>query len=394
MLDQHEFYVIVPPGLEELAADELRRKQVLFVAPDAQPLNEVPEVELGSHGGFLVRSSLIFGLQMNYHLRIASRVLLRIGDFQVSGFPQLEAHLRKLFPRVQKFSTGPFLAQVSCSESQLNNEKRVTQTLSKVFKLEDDEILQKLYFRIHHNRGELSLDTSGEHLHMRGWRKKHAGAPLRETLAAALVNLMTQDISAFETQQLEVVDPFAGTGTLLREFAERLFPIKRPIAFQSWTGIPKILKSEAFLENYRLTAKAQTQQLIACDQSEEALLFAKENLLPLRGFSAAEVEFAQMNSSLPMSSEQKKLFRKPEAMRRWGIMNPPYGLRLELQFDLNEALNQITQNWELERFAIILPSSLEKSLNVKNYRRARWLKTTHGGLPVTLAVWDHLSLRP
>lgn|GEM_PF-1504951 len=416
MKNSHEFYLIVAPGLEELALKELRIKSLYFVAEDGQALAETPEIlEVGS-GGLLLRSSLMFGLQLNFFMRLASRVLLRLGRFHVKEFHRLEAELKKLKPEVMKYCEGPFEAKVSCSRSVLNHEKRVQETLGRVLPLvvsaseksgmTAQEIgqlpfCQKIYLRIDQNECDLSLDTSGEHLHRRGWRQQHSGAPLRETLAAALVRLLCQGHSPTYLSQVCLMDPFIGSGTLLREFAERDQPLLSPRSFLRWKAIPKLLKSEHFSSNIlksslpeeSVTASSpESGSLVGFDFDSEALRLSEQHLRSLVPQLIPSLQLIDWNwaGGLPRDPFSAELMNSKPASSapKWAVLNPPYGDRKEQNFNLKQMLEDWTEAFQIERLAIALPVRQDQIMSPVKWTVLQRLETSNGGIPVSLTVWE------
>ncbi len=202
-----EFRYCVPClfGLEGLAADELRRLGMAEVAAE--------NGRVFFSGG----AEAIAGANLN--LRTGERVLLELGSFEARSFEQLFEGTRALpwerfipkdaaFP-VTGHSLNSQLASVPDCQSIIK--KAVVERLKSRYRLawfpETAETVQ-LRFAIMKDRVSLCLDTSGEGLHKRGYRPAHNAAPLRETLAAAMVTL------ARYRGKGELVDPFCGSGTI------------------------------------------------------------------------------------------------------------------------------------------------------------------------------------
>lgn len=396
----HDFYIVVAPGLEAALELELRQRLPLLVGLDGQPLAEDCEIVDRDRGGILVRCSDVLGFQLNFHLRLASRVLIRLARFQAREFHQLEAQAKKAAPVVRAFWGGDLQLKVACARSVLNNEKRVAETLRKVFPVKDIAP-ETLHVRVHQNICELSLDTSGEHLHKRGWRAHHGGAPLRETLGAALVAQLCREKSPAYLRTVRLVDPFVGSGTLLREFAERLWPVERAMAFQKWNGVPKIMKSPSFFANYHhLRELAPVPEALGFDFDDEALDLARKHLGPLvedgkigaldlrkRDWSVGTLMDRAAIAEVAVGAGGGLGALGAPAEKTWVIANPPYGERKERNFDLRATLSLILSEMTAERLGLILPVDQERALKLPGWRVLSRAQTTNGGLPVSLSVW-------
>jgi putative N6-adenine-specific DNA methylase len=160
----------------------------------------------------------------------------------------------------------------------------------------------------------VSVDSSGELLHRRGWRQEIAHAPLRETLAAALILLSGWDSST------AFVDPMCGAGTLPLEacaIAMRLAPgLSRSFAFATWPTFDAARFAALHAEAEAARLPAPAAPIVGSDRSPAAITAAQHNAE--RAGLAAHVQLAQ--------SELDEL--QPPPGPGTVIMNPPYGRRL------------------------------------------------------------------
>jgi 23S rRNA (guanine2445-N2)-methyltransferase / 23S rRNA (guanine2069-N7)-methyltransferase len=160
----------------------------------------------------------------------------------------------------------------------------------------------------------LDLDSSGHGLHRRGYRTLAAAAQLRETLAAAMVQL-----SVWKPER-PLVDPFCGTGTIVIEAAmigRRLAPGRnRAFAAESWPQIPADAWTRARQEAADLALPDLPQRIIGCDADAETLRLARYHAE--QAGVAADIHFQQHE------------FRELSSSRNYGcvITNPPYGVRM------------------------------------------------------------------
>ncbi len=220
-------------GLEGLVGDELRRMELADV--------QVENGRVLFSGGFeaMVRSNL--------RLRMGERVLLRLGRFHAESFEALFQGVRAL--ALERFipRDGAFPVKGHCLNSQLHSvpdcqaiiKKAAAQRLGEHYGLgwlpESGETYQ-LQFSIMKDEAELFLDTSGAGLHKRGYRAVGNDAPLRETLAAAMVTL------AHYRGRDTFLDPFCGSGTIVIEAAliakNRAPGLQRGFSAEKWACVP------------------------------------------------------------------------------------------------------------------------------------------------------------
>lgn len=216
-------------ALEGIVARELR----------ALGMNDVQ----ASNGGARFEGSLEDGLRANMWLRCSDRVMLEMGRFEAHTFDELFEATRAIEWEALLPADAAFPVRAHCARSQLMSpsdcQKIVKKAVAERLKsryggdwLSETGAVFQIDCAIHSDCVVLSLDSSGEALNRRGYRTWNGEAPLRETLAAALVSLMPwQPGQAF-------VDPCCGTGTILCEAAmiacERAPGLERRFAMEQW----------------------------------------------------------------------------------------------------------------------------------------------------------------
>ena len=209
-MSTYEFSVPTLFGLEGIAGDELRRLDI-----------ENVRVE---NGRVLFSGDERAMAKVNVCLRTGERVLLVLADFQATTFEQLfqgvyHANLEDFIPK-----DGAFPVKGHCLNSQLMSvpdcqaivKKAASRRLGEKYGvswLPETGAKYQLQFSIMNDRVQLFLDTSGPGLHKRGYRAVGNDAPLRETLAAAMVQLTRYRGRDF------IWDPFCGSGTIPIEAA-------------------------------------------------------------------------------------------------------------------------------------------------------------------------------
>jgi putative N6-adenine-specific DNA methylase len=320
----------VPPGLEGLLAAEL--------------------AELGIRGQTRVGGIEWEGgwddlLRANLHLRTASRVLVELGRFRARALGELERKAAELpWERVHA-AAGPgagIRLRVSASRSRLYHEGAIEERLRRAGGLpdappprpEEDPApeVPLLVVRVHRDEVTLRLDTSGAHLHRRGYRTHVGAAPLRETLAAALLLALPE-----AARTLPLLDPFAGSGTIAIEGALRARRIPpglasadrapRSYAFQAWEGFPEA-RWTALVEEARAGILPRAPApILASDRDAQVLGAAEANLA--RAGVEADVSLAVAAlSRAPLSRAPLSRAPLPDAPPGWVVTNPPYGTRL------------------------------------------------------------------
>lgn len=304
--------------------------------------------ELGYHdttvddGRIRFRAPLSAICRTNLWLRCAERIQVVVGDFPAVDFDQLFDNTKELpweewLPVDAKF---PVTANIVRSEirSPMNVQRMVkraiVERMRKIYlrhRFAEDGIEFCVDVNIVRDNVTITLDTSGDGLHKRGYRQLVGAAPLRETVAAALVKL-----SYWRANRL-LVDPFCGSGTIPIEAAQigrNLAPGRnRSFAAENWPQIPARLWTDARQEARDLVQSALPFQIIARDRDPKVIKIAKQNAREAGVFS--EILF-----------EAKDFIAFP-TNRDHGctICNPPYGERIgerdevrQLHSDMGELL--------------------------------------------------------
>ena len=232
-MDLMDFSVPCLFGLEGLVGEELRRLKLADVRAE--------------NGSVRFRGGWEAMAAANLRMRMGERVLLRLGAFPARSFEELFQGVKAL--PLEDFipKTGRFPVKGHCLDSQLHSvpdcqaivKKAAVERLGVRYGLnwlpETGELYQ-LQFAIRKDEAEIFLDTSGAGLHKRGYRAVGNDAPLRETLAAAMVELARYRGRDY------FWDPFCGSGTIVIEAAliarNRAPGLLRSFSAQSWSCVP------------------------------------------------------------------------------------------------------------------------------------------------------------
>ena len=277
----------------------------------------------------------------NVNLRYAERVYILLGSFPAESFDELFEGTRALpweqfigksdaFP-VKGHAIGSTLFSVP--DCQRIVKKAVVTRLSSAYSLswfEETGVKYQIEFFIFKNRASLMIDTSGAPLHKRGYRAEANGAPIRETLAAAM--------AAISRPREDVLfwDPMCGSGTVAIEAAmlhRRIAPGRnRRFAAEVFPFIPQSL--------FRL-AREEARENEILDKFE---VFASD-------IDEGAVALAAQNARKAGVADTVRVFRadarKIEAPGRRGtiVTNPPYGERLSTPAEVEKLYREIGEHF-------------------------------------------------
>lgn len=318
-------FAAVPRGAEELTAAEL--------------------TQLGITDGKLGRGGVSFSTKReglyraNLWLRTASRVLVKLSSFSASTPAELYAGVHAI--AWQELITPEMTLAVDCSL----RDSAMTHSGFVALKTKDavvDRIREsrgsrpnvdtaspdvRINVHLHKNVCTISLDSSGESLDRRGYRLERNEAPLRETLAAAVVALTGWDGS------IPLADPMCGSGTIPVEAALKAAHIApglhRRFGFQRWLDFDDELWNRLCVEAEEGIRRLPVGLVTGYDLDSRALLLAGRNSVnaglegQIHYFHAAMQDF------------------KTDSDKGIIIINPPYGIRLGEEDDLRELYCQI-----------------------------------------------------
>lgn len=298
-------------GLEAVVAHEVKK----LGYPEAQVENGKVTFEADLEG--LVRANL--------WLRTADRVRLKVGEFQATTFEELFEQTKALPWADWIPENGTFPVEGKSIKSQLFSvsdcqaivKKAVVESLKKTYKkewFEEKGPLYKIEVALLKDVATLTIDTSGPGLHKRGYRDWIGAAPLKETLAAALIQL------SYWNPDRVFVDPLCGSGTIPIEAAligMNIAPgMNRTFACEEWPVIPRTIWREARAETHDLAKYDQKLSIMGTDIDGEILKVARRNAQ--EADVADQIHFQQM----PL--------KEWRSAKKYGVIicNPPYGERL------------------------------------------------------------------
>ena len=305
-------------GLEGIVADELRFEGKL-------------EDVRAENGRVLFTGDFNTLAWANLNLRCAERVLIRLARFKATNFEELFDNVYKIDWENWIGVNDAFPVKGHILSSKINSlphtqamiKKSIVKRLEKVYGVSSfEEVGSKvqIQFSIMNDITEIFLDTSGAGLHKRGYRANSNAAPLRETLAAAMVKL-----ARFRGREA-LLDPFCGSGTIAIEAAmiaqKRAAGLTRRFDAEKWSIIPKEVWSDArrnALDNILTDAKFE--------------IYGSDIDSACTELSIQNAKKAGVNHLIQFKTQDAV---KIDYINRSGLVfaNPPYGERL---MDIDEA---------------------------------------------------------
>lgn len=320
----------------------------------------------------------------NINLRTAERVVILLKEFKAKTFDELfdgvySIDWKSLMPKDAQFpvkgsSLSSTLSSVPACQSIVK--KAMVESLKKAYNtkvLPETGNLYKIRISIRKDVASVMLDTSGDGLHKRGYRRQSGEAPIKETLAAAIVDL------ARVRENSIIQDPFAGSGTLLIEAAQKALNIapglKRGFAAENYSFIPK---------NVWEQERQKAKNAIRRDAAFKAYGFDIDPLV---------VEIAKQNANKAgvgscvsfFEGDVKAFSPQPEAVV---ITNPPYGERLgdvETAVMLEKVLSKrLEQSPVKGTYVITADAEFEENFGKKANKRR---KLYNGMIPCQLYMY-------
>jgi putative N6-adenine-specific DNA methylase len=267
----------------------------------------------------------------NLHLRTASRVLLRLGEFYAAAFAELRKKAGRLGWEACLRPGQPVAIHATCHKSKLYHSDAVAERVAGAIadRLGQEPPMDKgpdpapgtqlIVVRLMRDLCTISLDASGALLHQRGYRLAAAKAPLRETLAAGMLLASSWD------RRAPLLDPFCGAGTIAIEAALLALGIApgraRQFAFMNWPDFDARLW-QRLLDNESVAPGSHRPGIMASDRNAGAIEAAEANAA--RAGVGDAITFARRAVSAI----------EPPTRPGWVVTNPPYGLRLAQRQDL------------------------------------------------------------
>lgn len=397
----YDLFAVCAPGLEPITELELKKLGLTSFS------------SLHEKGGVEFRGVQRDIYRANLHLRTASRILVRMGSFSATLFPELRRKAGRMRWEEFLIPGQPVSFRVTCHASRLYHENGVAERMvgaiadrlgrtPPVKTLSEDRLhstpgerdrvreditanigqssddgnpAQLIFVRLNENHCTISADSSGPLLHRRGYRLATAKAPLRETLAAGML------IASGWKPEFPLIDPFCGSGTIPIEaalLAARIPPgLKRKFAFMNWPSFDGQMWS-MILKEAPDTLRASAPLLIGSDRDAGAIAAAWANAE--RAGVIGRIEFSHRAISAI----------EPLPGPGWVVTNPPYGLRVSTTRDLRDLYAQTGNvlRAKFQGWKIAMLCNSTQLLQRTGLKFEKTINLMNGGVAVQLAMGE------
>jgi putative N6-adenine-specific DNA methylase len=276
----------------------------------------------------------------NLWLRSADRVLLKLAEFKAADFDQLFDRTNALPWERWITKDGKITVTGKSVKSKLESvracqsivKKAIVERLKKTYHiswLKETGTEFTIQAALLKDIALLTLDTSGPGLHKRGYRDQTGEVPIRETLAAALVQLSSWN------QDIPLIDPMCGSGTILIEaamFANNIAPgLKRQFAAEQWPAIDKKYWDAARRAAKETANPGGGSRIFGFDMDKNQIRNCQTNAK--NAGVAGDIVFAQKDIKDLRIDEPRGVV----------ISNPPYGIKLSSLPELTPVYNALNQ---------------------------------------------------
>lgn len=298
-----EIFLATAPGLEHALFEEVKGKG----------FKKVQQVR----GGVTVLGDWPDVWRANLWIRGASRVLARIASFRVLHLAQLDMRAREVEWGALLDASLPFNVEVSCKKSKIYHSdaaaERISRAITETIKAPYSKNADiKIMARIERDICTLSVDTSGELLHKRGFKSSVNKAPMRENMASLFLQKC-----GYKGDE-PIYDPMCGSGTFVIEAAEiaaRLNPGRaRHFAFE------KLLTFEQTAWEAMRSVRRQSKndfKFYGSDRDEGAVKMSEENARRAAVNDITDFKTCSISEITPPTETPGLI-----------IVNPPYGGRI------------------------------------------------------------------
>lgn len=363
------FSLTILPGLEDLAEDEFIEKWSLVNNSSAPDITR-------KKGKLLVTSPIAEFCSLIPYLRIPTDAYIIISEFIARDRPKVFNRISKILWSVYLRGDLPLII-VSTRESKLIHSNLVKDTVEdgirnalkkaplKRAPKELEHLKNKIHIDLYQDRLRVSLSLCGQRMDKRGVKLFTDRAPLRESIAAAMLYRLHK-----ECGEKKLLDPMSGTGTFsleahlfymyntYRDFDYQYAPFFITLPLKKRVSIDKKLYGEVYTADHNL----------------KSITSIKEN-------------FKSIN--LPIENVHvRDFFTSKEKNQYVAIFNPPYGKRIKLEGELDAFIDRIIKHSKielgLEKVALIFPSWALHKLKDLNFLEKRFI--TNGGIEVVFVI--------
>ncbi len=328
MIQNYNFFITGHKGFETALFHEVR-DIISAVEDDSKQIKKV-------YGGIELKGSLELVYRICIYSRLANRVYLPLKTFRADNEEALYQAVYEIDWSSHLSSRHSLSVSASLSRSDINHSHyaslKVKDAVVDYFRntVNSRPIIEKqrpdlhIHLNIHKNNATLSLDLSGQSLHLRGYRLQHSGAPLKENLAAALLAQSGWNRESAKTHSL--IDPMCGSGTFAIEAAMVVANIppgldREYFGFLRWLKHDKKCWEKCLAEAEEGIDEQAECEIFASDSSDKAIEISRDNAM--RAGVEDMIQFKQMD----IEQLSPDCVNKPPII----IFNPPYGERLQVE---------------------------------------------------------------
>lgn len=369
MIEQKIFFLTTIPGLESAShlelCDKWERATAFFDLP------HFPNVEFYK-GGLEFSAPLQLGLELNKHLRIPNRMLLRVSHFDALDETALMKGLETINWSDYFWEKGRFDFQLSSRSSKISMKRQVQKCLEKTLKplgVRYQKGASTIYVRLFRDKCNISLDCSGEIAFKRGQDKQVSIASLRESTASGLLRILFQGIS----EPFQLIDPMCGSGTFLSEALQINQKLKRKFNFQNFP-IYKKLESEQKIQlppsHYSCPKK-----VYGFDNHDKAIELARKNgqhFSPEK-YQVENRDLFDLTNTVDLDNNLKKVV----------VLNPPWGKRLPASSQ--DVLKAVADKFNPDRIGLLMPAKWK--INPLELEKVRDLPILNSGVENRFVVF-------
>lgn len=264
----------------------------------------------------------------NMWLRCAERVHLKVAEFEATTFDDLFEYTKRLpWAKYIPYGAQFPITKASSIKSKLYSTPNIQSIVKKAIveslkasylesgMLKEDKEKYPIYVFIHKDKVTLTIDTTGDALHKRGYREKASKAPIRETLASGIMSLVPWKPGRM------LVDPMCGSGTLLIEAAMKginMAPgLNREFISEKWRTLDKKIWWDVRKDAFDKIDNDVKFKIYGYDIDEEVIKIAREN-----------AQIAGVDEYIEFNVKDATTFSS-DVEYGFIVTNPPYGERLE-----------------------------------------------------------------
>jgi putative N6-adenine-specific DNA methylase len=366
-----DFFATAAKGTEGALRDELREHKFKDVRAE--------------RGGVRFTGAIDEGFRACIELRIAVRVLLSLGELDA---PSGDA----LYEGVRSIDWGPYLSprhtlavRAACRSSALTHTQYIAQKTKDAIvdqlrdrlgarpsvDLDDPDV--SLFVHLVRDRASVYLDLAGEPLHKRGYRARGGEAPLKETLAAAMLRLSGWD------RKRPLIDPMCGSGTI-------------PIEAALWARdiAPGLLGGRFGFERWASHDEAEARRAAELRAAARARIRREGPDIAGYDIDEAVLDLARANArraGVELRFERRSITDlRPEAPEGAVVTNPPYGARLAGSRELYRDLGVAIARMHKHRVTVLSGSPLiDRSIK---FRPSRLLIVWNGAIECRLMTYE------